>query len=146
MNFQYKLVLSELEFKGKHYRFDFYRTRANMISWKGRVDNLPELDIHFQKFALLTVNDYFPANMYPGFILNITCIRDPFSKIVKHLYPCFILNVLVLMVYQLDPQKIADRVSNIGFLLFSFVSILKNMKSAMPEIPLMTIADKYMYL
>ena len=117
-----------------------------MISWKRKVDNLPELDIHFENFNLLTVHDYFPAKMYPGFILNLACIRDPFSKIVKHLYPCMAINILVLMVYQLKPHKISDRVTNIGFLLFSFITVLKNMKNEMPEIPLMTIADKYMYL
>jgi len=84
--------------------------------------------------------------MYPGFILNIATVRDPFSKIVKHLYPCVILNICVICVFQLNAHKIADRVTNIGFLLFSFVVIIKNMKGSIPEVPMMTYADKYLYL
>jgi len=48
LNFQYRLVLSEVQFNNTLYRFDFYRTKDNMISFKRKIDRLPELDIDFK--------------------------------------------------------------------------------------------------
>jgi len=48
LHFNYKLELSHFELKGETYRFDFYNTTDNDISWKQGVDFLPEFDMVFE--------------------------------------------------------------------------------------------------
>ena len=60
-NFRLKFVISEFKFNNKYYRFDFYRTKDNMISYKKKVDRLAEFDIDFNKTNILTISDHYPA-------------------------------------------------------------------------------------
>jgi len=52
LNFKYRWELSHFELhdaakKVQTYRFDFFYTRDNPISWKADVDGLAEFDIDF---------------------------------------------------------------------------------------------------
>ena len=73
-----------------------------MISWKRKVDNLAELDINYKKFKIMTIYDTydnFPAQIYPGFILNITANRNPSSKLVKYLLPCITIKMCIICTF-----------------------------------------------
>ena len=84
--------------------------------------------------------------MYQGFMLQITTVRDPVSKLVKHLCPTIILNTLAICIYQVNPTQITDRLTSVAMLFLSFEHIYKCMVSDIPEVPIMTLADKYFAL
>ena len=47
--------------------------------------------------------------MYPGFIMTINMIRDPFAKLIKHFIPVMMLDMLIMMTFQMRIEKLIDR-------------------------------------
>lgn len=96
LKFIYRFELSHFELDDKYgktqtYRFDFFKTRENPISWKEDVDRLPEHDIDFDKSDLTTIIEKKPGDVvqedgskkkvdcwyYPGYSFSVICLRDP---------------------------------------------------------------------
>ena len=70
-----------------------------MISFKKRVDNLAEIDIDYSNIHIKTIQYSFPDIMYPGFIITFGMNRDPFAKLVKHIIPVMMLDLLTMMTF-----------------------------------------------
>ena len=58
--FKYRFELSHFELDKETYRFDFYNTIHNWISWKKGCDFLPEFDIDFQNTTCETLIEAKP--------------------------------------------------------------------------------------
>ena len=115
-----------------------------MISFKERVDNLAELDIDFNNIKMTTIKDYFPAVMYPGFIITFGMSRDPFAKLVKHIIPVMMLDFLIMMTFQLRIDKLIDRLSVVAILVLTFSHVNSQLKHNFPCIRQQTLSDKFM--
>ena len=68
---------------------------------------MPEFNINFDKSYVIPISDWtvykkdgqyandfgdpYLANYYPGFTLKFKSIRDPFAKLIRLFFPCYIL-------------------------------------------------------
>jgi len=111
LTFKYRFEMSHFELKDKEagvnkvYRFDFYRTLDNEISWKPEVGKMPELDIDFNGTHLEVIHEHKPfkpkngretaVHYYPGFTIEIKTVRNPFPKIIRAFLPCIILDIFL---------------------------------------------------
>ena len=129
------------------------------MSWKNGCDNSPEFDIDFLQTKVATIEEKKPykedeskggkkkeAYYYPGFILSFRTIRDPIPKIIKCFFPCIILGIFQVCIYTLDTNDLNDRLANLSIVLLTYVSILDEMRSDLPEISDMTFGDKYLMI
>ena len=72
--------------------------------------------------------------------------RDPFSKLVKYIIPCFLLDTMILVTFGVKTERLSDRVLNVGLFLFAFVSLFSALMTDFPEISNFTVAAKFMSL
>ena len=115
--FKYKFELSHFEIDKETYRFDFYNTVHNWISWKKGCDFLPEFDIDFQNTTCETLIESKPhkyddkqtgekktvtCRYYPGFTLTFQSVRDPYSKMIKLFWPSAVLMIFLLCTFFLE--------------------------------------------
>jgi len=141
--------------KGKkiEYRFDFYEQTNNSIAYKDDFDNCPELDLDFGEVCLKELRESKPAVdkednkkydcfYYPGFTLKISTVRDPFSKIVRVFLPAMIIGVFLFETF--DILEFHDRLNNISICLLTYIGIMQNMRSELPEISKLTYADTFL--
>ena len=64
--FKYRFELSHFELDDETYRFDFYFTRGNWISWKPACDFLPEFDIDFHETEIECMEELKPYKTKEG--------------------------------------------------------------------------------
>jgi len=57
VKFDYDFQLESIKYNGEIIRFDYYRTTKHEIIWNPRIDNLPELDVCFDKTKIETIID-----------------------------------------------------------------------------------------
>jgi len=150
LEFKYRFELSHFELQEDTFRFDYYRTMVNELSWKPNCDFLPEFDIDYPSTSLTTLIEKKPykvnkkdtdekgnkymAYYYPGFTLAFTCIRNPKSKMIKVFFPSLMLIIFLLCTYRLDVDGLPDKIGNLSIVLLTFVEILDKNRSELPSI------------
>jgi hypothetical protein len=92
------------------YRFDYYSTNDNPISWKDEVDQLPEFDIDFEATRIETLieskgDEYY----YPGCILNLNIVREPWPVFFVYLLPASVLFIFLQSVFYLTTGNLENR-------------------------------------
>ena len=97
---------------------------------KGKVDGI-EVDIEKLYY-------------YPGFTLVINTVRDPFSKIIRIFLPAFILAGFLYETFEIE--EFHDRLNNISICLLTYIGIMQNMRSELPEISKLTSADVFLII
>ena len=115
--FKYRFELSHFEMGDMTYRFDFYNTVHNWVSWKKGCDFLPEFDIDFANTHIETIIEAKPHKLtdertgekkevqckyYPGFTLMFLSVRDPYSKMIKLFWPSAVLMIFLLCTFFLE--------------------------------------------
>lgn len=151
--FKYRFEFSHFELKDENkktkavVRFDFYPTKeSSAVSWKEEVDALPEFDIDYGHTCFLPIVEKkmhkdketkteIACYYYPGFIFCIKTIRDPFPKIIRAFVPAMILGVFLYCTFQLDSaDAYADRLANLSICLLTYIAIMDQLRSGLPEI------------
>lgn len=95
------------------YRFDFFKTMDNPISWKSEVDLLAEFDIHFDATTIETILEKKPHTdkktgekvdcwYYPGCVFKFSIVRDPQPKYLKVFFPSMILGFFLIGCFNLE--------------------------------------------
>jgi len=154
--FKYRFELSHFELDKETYRFDFYNTKHNWISWKEGCDFLPEFDIDFQNTTIETLIEAKPHKMeidgekkevhcryYPGFTLQFASVRDPYSKMIKLFVPSAVLMIFLLCTFFLEVDALNDRLASISICLLAYVEILDSLRDEMPQIQSLTYGDLF---
>ena len=82
---------------------------------------------------------------YPGFVFHFTVVRDPWPKIQRAFFPAIILGIFLYCTFDLtDDGDYADRIANLSIALLTYMGILDNVRSGLPEISSLTFADKFL--
>lgn len=116
---------------------DFAHTHINTI-----VEKKPYKVLGKDKKTYIKKDAYY----YPGFTFTFKTIRDPVPKMVKCFFPCMILGLFQVCIYTLDTNELNDRLANLSIVLLTYVAILDEMRSNLPEISDMTFGDKYLMI
>ena len=82
------------------------------------------------------------AYCYPGFKVTFKATRDPLGRVIKAFFPCFILALFSMMNFFINQSDLHYRLGNIGIVFLTYIQILGQMKSDLPEISDITIGDK----
>jgi hypothetical protein len=110
------------------------------------------MDFDHTKFMRMTENKPYEdkvtkvkTNCYyhPGFIFIIKTVRDPFPKIIRAFFPAFILAIFLYRTFYVEAYE--DRLANLSICLLTYIAILDQIRSSLPEISTLTFADKYLF-
>ena len=144
--FRYRFELSHFEIDKETYRFDFYNTVTNWLSWKPNCDFLPEFDIDYPSTKIETLMEDKPHEIkdkdgnktkikckyYPGFILTFYSVRNPRAKMIKVLFPSLVLFVFLCATFLLSIDDLANRLMSLSICLLTYINILDTLRSEMP--------------
>ena len=83
---------------------------------------------------------------YPGLILEIRIVRDPFPKLIKFFIPIILLGILVISIFHFNRYDKNNRLTCVSISLLTFNAMMKDINSNLPEIQFMTMADKFIII
>ena len=128
------------------YRFDYYDSTDNPVSWKPDVDLLAEFDINFDATTIETIIEKKPHDVrdedgtkrkidcwyYPGCVFKFSIVRDPQPKYLKVFFPSLILGAFLIGCFNLEVDQLADRLANLSIVLLAYIATMGELRSDMP--------------
>ena len=162
LQFCLRFELSHFELDDETYRFDYYRTTSNEISWKEDCDRLPEFDLDFKHTHVETLSEKKPYKFdgksknedghnyvcyyYPGLIFSFRTVRDPLPNIVKVFFPCLLLAIFLLGAFMIPTFDYPNRLATVSIVLLTYVAILDLVKNSIPPISSTSKGDRFIII